>query len=124
MLTDPYRIMVRFRTYLRGLNSDVTKAYYQMATGLLEKHVRRIVWRYGVKGAKWKIFGYLVVSFGDACAAALLEICFKLVIKMFSFIDETAGSVTRMGIKPDDLVIGSEWQDGPSYLAQPFSEWP
>ena len=40
MLTDPYKIMVRFRTYLRGLNSDVTKAYYQMATGLLEKHVR------------------------------------------------------------------------------------
>ena len=52
MLTDPYKIMIRFRTYCRGLSSDVTKAYYPMFTGLLEKHVRRVVWRYGVKENK------------------------------------------------------------------------
>ena len=56
MLTDPYKIMVRFRTYLKGLNSDVTKAYYQMFTGLSEKHVRRIVWRCGSKDLSGKSF--------------------------------------------------------------------
>ena len=87
MLSDTYKILIRFRTYLRGLNSDVTKAYYQMWTGLVEKHVRRMVWRNCIKGAKWKIYGYKCVSFGDVPAAALLEICIRLTIKMFGKID-------------------------------------
>ena len=32
MLSNPYKIMIRFRTYIKGLNSDVTKAYYQRNT--------------------------------------------------------------------------------------------
>ena len=83
MLSDTYKILIRFRTYLRGLNSDVTKAYYQMWTGLVEKHVRRMVWRNCIKGAKQKIYGYKCISFGDVPAAALLEICIRLTIKMF-----------------------------------------
>ena len=62
ILTDPYKVLVRFRTYLKGLNSDVTKAYYQMFTGLLEKNVRRVVWRYGKKKAKWRIFGWVLFT--------------------------------------------------------------
>ena len=108
ILTDPYKVMVRFRTYLRGLTSDVTKAYYQMFTGLVEKHVRRIVWRYGVRGAKWRIFGYLCVSFGDACAAALLEICFRLVIVLFGAIDEIAAKRLKTDHFVDDITSGGD----------------
>ena len=108
ILTDPYKVMVRFRTYPRGLTSDVTKAYYQMFTGLVEKHVRRIVWRYGVKGAKWRIFGYLCVSFGDACAAALLEICFRLVIVLFGAIDEVAAKRLKTDHFVDDITSGGD----------------
>ena len=78
MLSDTYKILIRFRLYLKGLNSDVTKAYYQLLTGLVEKHVRRMVWRNGVKGSRWKIYGYKCVSFGDVPAATLLEICIRL----------------------------------------------
>ena len=106
MLSDPYKIMIRFRTYLKGLNSDVTKAYYQMFTGLLEKHVRRVVWRYGVKGDQWKIFGYLCVSFGDTPAAALLEVCFRLVIVMFGFIDQLAARRLLSDRFVDDITSG------------------
>ena len=64
------------------------------------------MWWYGVKGTKWRIFGYLLVSFGDACAAALLEICFKLVIMMFSFIDEIAARRLREDRFVDDITSG------------------
>ena len=110
MLTDPYKIMIRFRTYLTGLNSDVTKAYYQMLTGLLEKHVRRVVWRYGVKGAKWRIFGYLCVSFGDTPAAALLEICFRIAISMFGIIDLIAAHKLLHDRFVDDITTGGDVQ--------------
>ena len=108
LLTDPYKVMVRFRTYLKGLTSDITKAYYQMFTGLVEKHVRRIVWRYGIRGTKWRIFGYLCVSFGDACAAALLEICFRLVIELFGTIDVVAARRLKTDHFVDDITSGGD----------------
>ena len=40
-----------------------------------------------MKGARWRIFGYLVVSFGDTTAAAVLEVCFRMVISMYGYID-------------------------------------
>ena len=106
LMTDPYKILLRFRSYIKGLNSDVTKAYYQMFTGLIEKHVRRIVWRYGNKQSEWIIFGYLVVSFGDACAAGLLEICFKLIIAMFGVIDLIAARRLKDDRFVDDITTG------------------
>ena len=106
MLTDPYKIMIRFRTYCRGLSSDVTKAYYQMFTGLLEKHVRRVVWRYGVKENKWRIFGYRCVSFGDTPAAALLEVCLRKVIVMYTSIDPLAARRLLNDRFVDDITSG------------------
>ena len=108
MLSDPYKILIRFRTYLRGLNSDVTKAYYQMVTGLLEKHVRRVVWRYGDKRSRWRIFGYLCVSFGDTPAAALLEICFRIAIAMFGEIDLVAAHRLLHDRFVDDITSGGD----------------
>ena len=31
---------------------------------------------------------------------------------------------TRLTSKPEDLVIGSEWQDGLPYIGLPFTDWP
>ena len=108
LLSDPYKIMIRFRTYLKGLSSDVTKAYYQMSTGMLEKHVRRVVWRYGVKGTRWRIFGYLCVSFGDTPAAALLEVCLRLVIVMYGYIDQLAADRLSRDHFVDDITSGGD----------------
>ena len=111
MLSDTYKILIRFRTYLRGLNSDVTKAYYQMWTGLVEKHVRRMVWRNCMKGAKWKIYGYKCVSFGDVPAAALLEICIRLTIKMFGDIDLKAAHRLYHDHFVDDITSGGSVEE-------------
>ena len=87
---------------------DVTNAYYLMFTGLTEKHVRRIIWWYGVKGSKWKIFGYLFVSFGDTPAAALIEVCFRHVIMMFGDIDPLAAHRLLIDIFVDDITSGGD----------------
>ena len=111
LLSDTYRILIRYRTYLKGLNSDVTKAYYQMRTGLIEKHVRRMVWRYGDNSAKWRVYGYKCVSFGDVAAATLLEICVRLTIKMFGEIDLKAAHRLYHDHFVDDVTSGGTMEE-------------
>ena len=106
MLADPYKVFIRFRHYLRGLNSDVSKAYYQMTTGLLEKNVRRVVWRYGQRNSKWRIFGYMCCSFGDTPSAALLEICLRRTIQMFREVDLVAARRLLNDMFVDDVTSG------------------
>ena len=82
-----------------------------MSTGLLEKHVRRIVWRYGKKNAKWRIFGYKCVSFGDTPAAILLEICLRITIKMFGYIDIVASRRLFNDMFVDDVTSGGSKEE-------------
>ena len=64
ILNDMFEILVRFRLYVYGLISDVSKAYYMLLTGILEMHVRRVVWRYGKTDSDWRIFVFLTVGMG------------------------------------------------------------
>ena len=71
MLSDPYRILLRFRNRKYAISTDVTKAYHGLRTGELEMHLRRVVYRKEPTDT-WKTFGFLCVSFGDVAAQAIL----------------------------------------------------
>ena len=45
-LSDQWSVLNQWRAYEVALCSDVTKAYYSLRTGEVEKHIRRVVWRY------------------------------------------------------------------------------
>ena len=76
-LNDLWSIFVRFRNQEVGLIGDVSKAYYQMVTGPVEKHVRRVLWRSGEVGTPWRIYGFKVVSMGDCPAACLMTLTMR-----------------------------------------------
>ena len=77
-LSNQWEILYIWRNYEVCMRSNITKAYYSLRTGKIEKkHVRSVVWRYGCQGAPWKAFGVRTVSFGDCPAAVLLEIALK-----------------------------------------------
>ena len=57
--------MIGFRLNEVALVYDLTKAYQSIHTGQVERHVRRIVWRFGDLDADWQVFGYDVVTFWD-----------------------------------------------------------
>ena len=42
-LNDMWGILVRFRHHEVGLIGDISKAYYQITTGAMEQHVRRVL---------------------------------------------------------------------------------
>jgi len=60
--------VIGFRMQEVALVYDMTKAYQSIETGEIEKHVRRIVWRWCDESASWEIHAYRVVTFGDQIA--------------------------------------------------------
>ena len=90
MLGDAFSIFQRFRTYEQACLSDVSKCYHRLRTGLLEMHVRRVLWRFS-ESEPWVVYGLCCVSFGDRCASAVLEVVLRMCVDMFGQQDPEAG---------------------------------
>ena len=72
-LNDMLEVTVRFRSYESVFAYDLSKAYNTMRTGLVERHVRRFVWRFH-EGEPFRDFAIDRVHFGDRPAACQLEV--------------------------------------------------
>ena len=72
-LNSMFDIMVRFRSYEVGIVFDLSKAYKSLHTGVVEKHLRRLIWRFS-PDQDWQDFGFVVVAFGDKPAGEFLEL--------------------------------------------------
>ena len=105
-LSDQWDVLTRWRTYETALCTDVTKAYYTIKTGELEKHVRMVVWRYGDQTKPWRVFGFCTVSFGDKPAATFLEIAIRRTAEMNQQIDPVAAARIRDDRYVDDISTG------------------
>ena len=105
-LSDQWDILCKWRSREVGFCTDISKAYHSLQTGEVEKHVRRVVWRYGVQGSPWKIFGFCTVSFGDRPAAAILEIALKKVASIHRNIDPEACERILKDRYVDDVASG------------------
>ena len=105
-LSDQWNILSKWRSYEVALCSDVTKAYHSLRTGEVEKHLRRVVWRFGNQNNDWRVFAFCTVSFGDKPAAALLEIAIKRVAELNKEIDPAAASRILNDRYVDDFATG------------------
>ena len=110
-LNDMWEMLVRFRGYECGLIGDITKAYYQMKTGPVEKHVRRVLWRDGKVGTPWRIYGFTVVSMGDTPAANFMELTKKGTAVLFKHDDVVAAVKVDKDSFVDDLSTGGTKQE-------------
>ena len=110
-LNDIWEVFVRFRNQEVGLSGDISKAYYQMLTGRLEMHVRRVLWRNGETGTPWKIYGFVVVSMGDTPAATFMELTKKKTAVMAKDIDVVAARKIDKDSFVDDLTTGGTLEE-------------
>ena len=118
-LSDQWDVLTRWRTYERALCSDVTKAYYSLKTGELEKHLRRVCWRYGDSKKQWRIFGFNTVSFGDRPAAAFLEIAIRRTAHLNQHIDPLASRRVIEDRYVDDLSTGGTPSEVNRFMGKP-----
>ena len=108
VLGDIWELLMRFRGYRFGLISDISKAYHSLKTGLLEKHLRKVVWRHGRQGTVWRVYAFLVVAFGDRIAAVLLQIAIRITNEMYKTVDLVASHKLLYDMFVDDLISGGE----------------
>ena len=105
-LSDQWDILNKWRSYEKALVSDLTKAYHTLKTGETEKHIRRVVWRYGDEESDWRFFAFCTVSFGDKPAAVFLEIAIKKIAELNEEIDPIASTRIRDDRYVDDFATG------------------
>ena len=105
-LNDMWEILVRFRSYEAGLIGDISKAYYQIQTGPVEYHCRRVLWRFGEVGTPWRIFAFKVVSMGDTPAANFMEITKRKTTVRGEHIDRRGAKRLRDDGFVDDISSG------------------
>ena len=105
-LNDMWEMLVRFRHQECGLCGDISKAYYQMHTGPVEKHVRRVLGRGGDIGTPWRIFGFKVVSMGDSPAACLMELTRNMTAERAKHVDPIASKKLKKDAFVDDIPTG------------------
>ena len=84
---------------------DLTKAYNQLKTGLLERHLRRIIWRFSPDGP-WLEFAFDCVAFGDCPAGNFLEIGRDLTAEEGREINPVAADKIINSTYVDDGVTG------------------
>jgi hypothetical protein len=122
-LSDQWDILNRWRSYEVGMCSDVTKAYHSLRTGEVEKHLRRVVWRYGDEKSSWTVFAFQTVSFGDKPAAALLEIAIRKVALLNEDIDPAAASRIVNDRYVDDLTSGGTSEEVSRFIGQEHEDF-
>ena len=111
VLSDLCELLMRFRTYLHVLISKVIKAYHALHTGLVEPHLRQVVWRRGDKMKDWNIYGFQVVVFGNCQAAVLLQVLIRMNCEIYKSIDIRADEKIQNNLFVDDLVTGGELEE-------------
>ena len=104
-LNSMFDIMQRFRCYECGLVYDLSKAYNQLKTGPVERHLRRIIWRFSVN-EPWVDYAFNDVHFGDTPAANFLEIGRNLTADAGKEIDQVASKKIKGDTYVDDGITG------------------
>ena len=104
-LNDMNKIMLRFRCYEVAFLFDLSKAYNTMITGLVEKHLRRFVWKFNEED-DWEDYGIDRVHFGDTPAACLLEVSKQKVALLGKEIDPEASEKLVQDSYVDDCASG------------------
>ena len=98
-------VMVRFRCYLVALQLDLAKAYNTLRSGLIERHLRRFVWRFD-PSEPWQDYALDRVHFGDAAAGTQLEVGKNIIADAGAHIDKEASDRLKHDLYVDDGLTG------------------
>ena len=105
-LNSLIKVLIKFRSYETALIYDLSKAYYHLHTGPVEKYTRLVLWRDCNSSTEWKTYGFDCTAFGDIPAAVQLEVGKRLCAEAGVNIDEEASDRIIRDTYVDDGATG------------------
>ena len=114
-------VLLRFRCREVAFQFDLKKAYNTMKTGIVERHLRRFVWKFSDE-SDWLDFAFDVVHFGDRSAACQLEVAKNLIVDTYGDIDKEAAQRIRDDTYVDDGVSGGSSQQVDRFIGRKSSD--
>ena len=103
--------MLRFRTFPTALHFDVHKAFHGIHTSKEDMFLRLMLWRHGNQQESWKVYGYLVVAFGDRPASNVLEATLQIASEEGLCIDKKAAEAISEHMYVDDALTGGTTEE-------------
>ena len=110
-LQNLYGIQLRLREHKYVLVCDMSKMYHSVHTTIIEKHIRRILWRDMQVDKPPKTYGFETVTFGDKPAGAICSAAIQVTAETYSDIDEDAAMKIKRDAYVDDIATGAETTD-------------
>ena len=114
-------VLLRFRCWECAMQYDLKKAYNTMHTGVMERHLRRWVWKFD-DDADWEDYAFDKVHFGDCPAATILEVSKDLSADAGEYIDKEAAERIRRDIYVDDGLTGGKKQQVARFMGEKDAE--
>ena len=100
-------IMLRWRCWDVAVHYDLSKAYNTMRTSLLERHLRRFLWRFSPVD-QWEEYAFDRVAFGDLSAGCELEVSLHKVADAGMDICPVAANKVKHDRYVDDGLTGGK----------------
>ena len=121
-LNSCYGIQLKFRCHPIAIVCDISKMYHQVETTLVERHLRRLLWRHLDTSAEFKCYGIETVNFGDRPAAAIVTIAVRRTAEIYKDVNPTAARAIIDDIYMDDIVTGADNKEKAESLKEGISK--
>ena len=121
-LNSCYGIQLKFRCHPIAIVCDISKMYHQVETTIVERHLRRLLWRHLDTSAEFKCYGIETVNFGDRPAAAIVTIAVRRTAEIYKDVNPTAAQALIDDIYMDDIVTGADDEEKAEALKGGISE--
>ena len=121
-LNSCYGIQLKFRCHPIAIVCDISKMYHQVETTLVERHLRRLLWRHLDTSAEFKCYGIETVNFGDRPAAAIVTIAVRRTAEIYKDVNPTAARAIIDDIYMDDIVTGADNKEKTDSLKEGISK--
>ena len=107
-LNNIFSVLLNFWTYPVGVVKDIRKFYQSVDACERDKHLRRVLWRYGDTDASFKMFTTETINFGDRAAGCVAMTCVRQTADLYQNVDPDAAEKLKSDIYVDDVSSGAD----------------
>ena len=105
-LNNLFGVLLGFRKHKIGFVKDISKFYQTIEACTRDKHLRRVVWRFGDETAEPTTYITTTVNFGDKPAGAVSQVALRKTAQMFRVVHPAAADAIISSTYVDDTFGG------------------